>query len=78
MFTSGEERIVNFEECTWNSREELLTVAEVAKFLKVPPSWIYGQTRARGAARIPHFKIGKYLRFRLADVRAWIEGMRES
>jgi excisionase family DNA binding protein len=45
---------------------ELLTVDEVAALLKVSKSWIYEHTRSRGAPRserIPHVKIGKYVRF---------------
>lgn len=48
-----------------NSLEKLLTVDEVAALLKVPKSWVYERTR-RGT--IPHLKLGKYLRFPLADL----------
>lgn len=52
---------------------ELLTVSEVAHLLKVPVSWVYKHSRARGAERIPHVKLGKYLRFRESEVRMWID-----
>jgi excisionase family DNA binding protein len=55
---------------------ELLTVEEVAALLKVPPSWVYERTRKRGVARIPGFRLGKYWRFREADVVAWLESQR--
>ena len=51
---------------------ELLTVADIAALLKVPVSWVYGRTRRRGADRIPHFKLGKYLRFSEPEVLAWL------
>jgi len=55
------------------SMDELLTVEEVAEMLRVPASWVYGHTRRRATNRIPGFRLGKYWRFREADVNAWIE-----
>ena len=55
---------------------ELLTVAEVAALLKVPRSWVYEHVRSRGTSRserLPHIKIGKYLRFDARAVRAFLE-----
>lgn len=54
-----------------------LTVAEVAAILKVPVSWIYERTRRRGRERIPHVKLGKYLRFEPSRVRAWLKTLEE-
>jgi excisionase family DNA binding protein len=48
----------------------LLTVHEVAELLQVPVSWVYERTRRHGAEQLPHFKIGKYLRF---EERALVE-----
>jgi hypothetical protein len=42
---------------------ELLTVNDLSALLKVPPSWIYQRTRSHGKDRLPHLKLGKYLRF---------------
>jgi excisionase family DNA binding protein len=53
--------------------ECLLSVEEVAKLLQVPVSWVYERTRNRGNNRIPGFRLGKYWRFRAADVLAWVE-----
>jgi excisionase family DNA binding protein len=55
---------------------ELLTVDDVATLLKVSRSWVYEHTRTRGAPRserIPHVKIGKYVRFDPRQVRAFID-----
>lgn len=52
--------------------DELLTVEEVAALLKVPKSWVYGKTRQRGSERLPHVKLGKYLRFEEHAVRAFL------
>ena len=42
---------------------KLWSVEELATFLGVPRSWIYDRTRRHGPEVIPHFKMGKYLRF---------------
>ncbi len=55
---------------------ELLTVDEVASLLKVSKSWVYEHTRARGIPhgdRLPHVKIGKYVRFDPRVVRAFLD-----
>ena len=54
---------------------ELLTVEEVAALLRVNKSWVYEHTRGREVAttdRLPHIKIGKYLRFDAHAVRAFV------
>ena len=53
--------------------EELLTVDELAIELKAPPSWIYSRTRQTGPDTIPMIRVGKYCRFRLAEVLEWLE-----
>src|SRR6266446_1720442 len=55
---------------------DLATVEEIAAFLRVPPSWVYERTRRRGVERIPHFKLGKYLRFSRREVLEWIQRQR--
>jgi excisionase family DNA binding protein len=55
--------------------EELLTVEEVAAWLKVSKTWVYEHTRARGtsrAERLPFLKIGKYTRFDPEAVREFL------
>jgi len=55
------------------SEDGLLTVPEIASALKVPVSWVYERTRRAGVDRIPHIKLGKYLRFRWSTVQKWLE-----
>jgi excisionase family DNA binding protein len=55
---------------------DLMDVAEIARVLHVPVSWVYERTRRRGQERIPHIKLGKYLRFEPAAVREWLTGQR--
>jgi excisionase family DNA binding protein len=57
--------------------DELLTVEEAARLLKVPPSWIYDHVRPNAADRLPVVKLGKYLRFDARDLRAYIDAKRE-
>jgi excisionase family DNA binding protein len=58
---------------TPESDDNLLTVPEVAAILRVRNSWVYERTRRRTRDRIPGFRIGKYWRFRLSDIKAWVE-----
>jgi len=57
---------------------QLLTVSEIAQTLRVPVSWVYERTRRRGFERMPHIKLGKYLRFDLTVVSEWLKTMREN
>ena len=54
------------------SETEFLTVRELGQRLKVPASWVYDQVRCQSDP-LPHYKMGKYLRFRWSEVSAWIE-----
>jgi excisionase family DNA binding protein len=59
--------------------DELLTVDEVAALLKVSRSWVYERTRARhsqASERLPHIKIGKYVRFDRRALRTFLEQCR--
>ena len=50
--------------------DAILTVQELAARLKLPLSWVYDHCRVPNG--LPHFKLGKYLRFRESDVRLWL------
>jgi hypothetical protein len=54
----------------------LLTVHEVADLLQVPVSWVYERTRRHGAEQLPHFKLGKYLRFEARTLVEFIQRQR--
>ena len=56
---------------------QLLTVTEIAQKLWVPVSWVYERTRRRGYERMPHIKLGKYLRFDVIAVSEWLDEMKE-
>ncbi|MFZ0135544.1 MAG: helix-turn-helix domain-containing protein [Candidatus Sulfotelmatobacter sp.] len=55
---------------------ELMTVDEIAAFLNVPVSWVYERTRRRGIERLPHLKMGKYLRFSIPEIKVWLQKQR--
>jgi excisionase family DNA binding protein len=57
---------------------ELLTVRDAARYLKVTVSWIYEHVRDDAEDRLPVLKLGKYLRFDLRDLRAYIDAKREA
>jgi excisionase family DNA binding protein len=61
-----------------NEFAQILTVEEAAALLRVPKSWIYERTRRRGIERIPHKKLGKYLRFQENEVRNWFTNLPEN
>ena len=48
----------------------LIGIKEMASKLDVPVSWLYSRTRTN---EIPHFKIGKYVRFDVNQVMEWIK-----
>jgi excisionase family DNA binding protein len=58
--------------------EPLLTVQELALRLHVPASWIYERTRRRGVARLPFIRLGKYVRFEVKAVQAYLSKQRNN
>ncbi len=52
------------------SEGEILTIKQVAEYLKVTERTIY---RLAGAKKIPAFKVGGTWRFARADIDAWIK-----
>ncbi len=47
----------------------LLDAEQVAQILNVPKSWVLTQARAD---RLPHVKLGHYVRFSRAEIDRWI------
>ena len=48
----------------------LMTLAEVAEYLKIAPRTAYGWVKA---GKLPGFKVGSAWRFERADIEAWVE-----
>ena len=55
--------------------QNLLSVDELAEKLNIPKSRVYSFTRQ---GEIPMIKIGKYCRFVLDDVLAWLKSQNEA
>lgn len=70
---ADDDRVSSAEDAT---DDDLLTVEDVARLMKVPMSWVYEHSRQDGIDRLPCIKLGKYLRFRLSDLRNYIESKR--
>jgi excisionase family DNA binding protein len=49
--------------------QRLLTADEVADILGMGRDWVYAEVRA---GRLPHVKLGRYVRFREASITAWL------
>ncbi len=60
-----------------NHPPTLLTVEELAQALKVPKSWVYACTRKKKDS-IPHLRVGRYPRFELPKVLAWLESKKKN
>lgn len=54
-----------------NNEDEILTINEVAKHLKVTVNWIYKKGSSK---EIPHYKLGGSLRFRKKEIDEWFNG----
>lgn len=52
------------------SEDPILTIPEVARYLKMSKSKIYSLVARE---EIPHLKIGRNVRIRRKDLQAWIE-----
>lgn len=55
-------------------KTDLLTIDELAAMLKVTKMWIYKRTQPKSIrGGIPHYRLGRLLRFDIEEIRAWIE-----
>jgi len=60
-----------------NTSKRLINVKELAEILNVPVSWIYQRTRL-GTEALPHIRIGKYVRFDVDQVLAFLQAQTKS
>ena len=58
-----------------SASDTLLTAEEVAALLQVTCSWVYAQTRRH---RIPHLRLGRYVRYRRSTLHRWMQEMEQS
>jgi excisionase family DNA binding protein len=55
--------------------QNLIGIKEMASKLNVPISWLYSRTRTND---IPHYKVGKYVRFNESEVWEWLKKKNEA
>lgn len=53
----------------------LLTIEELSAYLGIKIKTLYGKVES---GDIPHYRIGRLVRFRMAEINAWLEGCRNS
>ncbi len=53
--------------------ERLIGPRDVAEMCGLPISWVYSKAEE---GILPHFKLGKYLKFRESEVTHWLEEQR--
>lgn len=55
--------------------QNLKGIKAMAEKLDVPESWLYSRTRT---GEIPHYKVGKYVKFDESEVMEWIRKLNEA
>jgi excisionase family DNA binding protein len=53
----------------------LLSVPELSAYLGIKSKTLYAKI---GAGEIPHYRIGRLIRFRLDEINGWLEGCKNS
>lgn len=51
-------------------QKHLLTISEVAAYLNIKQKSIYAKV---SAGEIPHYRIGRLIRFRIDEINVWLE-----
>lgn len=54
--------------------KEFLTIDEVSEYLNLKKSTLYSLV---GTGELPHYRIGRLIRFKRDDVETWMEGHRK-
>lgn len=47
----------------------LLEAEDVARYMGMTTDWVYREVRA---GRLPHIRLGRYVRFRRESIEAWL------
>jgi excisionase family DNA binding protein len=67
------DRVVATDAVSDTALAPLLDSKAAAALLNVPASWVLAEARAD---RIPHVRLGRYVRFDAAELRNWWQGRR--
>ena len=57
-----------------NIDSEFMTIQKLSEYLVIKASTIYSLAEQK---KIPHYKVGRLLRFKKSDIDAWMEGHRK-
>ena len=57
--------------------EQLIDVRQAALMFNLPSYWL-SQAKERKQRRIPHYRVGKLVRFKPAELEAWIVAQQAS
>ena len=57
--------------------EQLMDVRQAALMFNLPSYWL-SQAKERKARRIPHYRVGKLVRFKPNELEAWIIAQQSS
>ena len=55
--------------------QNLIGIKAMAEKLDIPVSWLYSRTRTN---EIPHYKVGKYVKFVESEVMDWLKSQNEA
>ena len=50
--------------------DRLLEAEDVARYIGMTADWVYREVRA---GRMPHIRLGRYVRFRRESIDAWLQ-----
>jgi hypothetical protein len=53
--------------------EKLLTVEDVAAWLRVKPAWVRAHANGNRKPKLPSLKVGAFRRFRIKDIQGFLE-----
>jgi excisionase family DNA binding protein len=56
-----------------NGESSFLTIQEVSNYLHIKPATLYAKTEG---GELPHYKIGRLVRFKKDDIDKWMEDQR--
>ncbi|CAJ0739053.1 helix-turn-helix domain-containing protein [Ralstonia mannitolilytica] len=57
--------------------EQLIDVRQAALMFNLPSYWL-SQAKERKQRRIPHYRVGKLVRFKPAELEAWIVAQQQT
>ena len=57
--------------------EQLIDVRQAALIFNLPTYWL-SQAKERQKRRIPHYRVGKLVRFKLGELEAWMVAQQPS